>query len=68
MMTSEALLAVMKADQEVKDIDSESVDNFDRTDEELADHDIGFEEGLTGRPNDETKSSAWQRGWADAQE
>jgi hypothetical protein len=68
MMTSEALLAVMRTDQEVKDIDSESVDNLDRTDEELADHDIGFEEGLAGRPNDETKSSAWQRGWADAQE
>ena len=67
-MTSEALLAVTKADHEVKEIDTESLDNSDRIDEELADHDIGFEEGLAGSPNDETKSSAWQRGWADAQE
>ena len=38
------------------------------TDEETADHDLGLEAGLAGKPNDDTKSAAWQRGWADAQE
>jgi hypothetical protein len=37
------------------------------TDEETADHDLGLEAGLAGKPNDDTKSAAWQRGWADAQ-
>jgi hypothetical protein len=39
-----------------------------RTDEEVADYDKGFESGQEGAPNDDTKSEAWQRGWADAQE
>jgi hypothetical protein len=38
------------------------------TDEEIEDHDLGVEAGLTGKPNDGTKSAAWQRGWAAAQE
>ena len=38
------------------------------TDEEIEDHDRGVEAGLAGKPNDDTKSTAWQRGWADAQE
>ena len=38
------------------------------TDEEIEDHDRGVEAGLAGKPNDNTKSAAWQRGWADAQE
>ena len=38
------------------------------TDEEIEDHDRGVEAGLAGKPNDDTKSAAWQRGWADAQE
>jgi hypothetical protein len=40
----------------------------EHTDEEIADHDLGLEAGLAGKPNDDTKSAAWQRGWADAQE
>jgi hypothetical protein len=39
---------------------------YDPTEEETADHDLGFEAGLAGKPKDETKSAAWQRGWADA--
>jgi hypothetical protein len=38
------------------------------TDEEIEDHDRGVEAALAGKPNDSTKSAAWQRGWADAQE
>jgi hypothetical protein len=38
------------------------------TDEEIADHDLGLEAGLAGKPNDDIKSEAWQRGWADAQD
>jgi hypothetical protein len=38
------------------------------TDEEIEDHDLAVEAGLAGKPNDDTKSVAWQRGWADAQE
>jgi hypothetical protein len=38
------------------------------TDEEIVDHDLGLEAGLAGKPNDDRKSAAWQRGWADAQE
>jgi hypothetical protein len=48
--------------------DNEPFDAEVRTDEELADHDLGREAGLAGEPNDDTKSAAWQRGWADAQE
>jgi hypothetical protein len=39
-----------------------------RTEEEIADYDKGFESGQKGGPNDDTKSEAWQRGWAEAQE
>lgn len=39
-----------------------------RTDEEIADYDKGFECGQSGGQNDDTKSAAWQRGWAEAQE
>ena len=39
-----------------------------RTDEEIADYDKGFECGSSGGQNDDTKSHAWQRGWAEAQE
>jgi hypothetical protein len=38
------------------------------TDEEIADYDKGFECGQSGGQNDDTKSEAWQRGWAEAQE
>jgi hypothetical protein len=39
-----------------------------RTDGEREDHIAGFRSGVAGQPNDDTHSSAWQRGWADAQE
>jgi hypothetical protein len=39
-----------------------------RTDDEIADYDKGFECGQNGGQNDDTKSEAWQRGWAEAQE
>jgi hypothetical protein len=39
-----------------------------RTDGEPEDHSAGFRSGVTGQPNDDTHSSALQRGWADAQE
>ncbi|WP_433963684.1 hypothetical protein [Tunturiibacter gelidiferens] len=38
------------------------------TDEEVADYDKGFECGQSGGQNDDTKSQAWQRGWAEARE
>jgi hypothetical protein len=38
------------------------------TDEEITDYDKGFECGQQGGQNDDTKSQAWQRGWAEAQE
>jgi hypothetical protein len=38
------------------------------SDEEVADYDKGFECGQSGGQNDDTKSEAWQRGWAEAQE
>ena len=38
------------------------------TDEEIADHDLGLKAGLAGKPNDDTKSKAWHRRWADAQD
>ena len=40
----------------------------EQTDEEFADHVIGFRAGVAGEPNDDAKSLAWQRGWADSQE
>jgi hypothetical protein len=38
-----------------------------RSEVELIDHLFGFKAGAAGEPNDETKSPAWQRGWADGQ-
>jgi hypothetical protein len=39
----------------------------EHTNEETTDYDDGFKAGFRGRPNDDTKSGAWQRGWAEAQ-
>jgi hypothetical protein len=36
--------------------------------EEIADYDAGFAAGSDGKEPDDTKSLAWQRGWAEAQE
>ena len=38
-----------------------------RTDE-IADYDKGFACGQSGGQNDDKKSQAWQRGWAETQE
>jgi hypothetical protein len=35
---------------------------------EIADRNSGFKAGASGKPNNDKKSEAWQRGWADAQE
>jgi len=48
--------------------DSEPFMLRQRSDEEIADYDKGFECGQSGGQNDDTKSEAWQRGWAEAQE
>jgi hypothetical protein len=42
-------------------------DSIERSEEELIDHLFGFKAGTAGEPKDETRSPAWQRGWADAQ-
>jgi hypothetical protein len=39
-----------------------------RTDEEIADYDKGFMCRQDGGQNDDTKTEAWQRGWAEANE
>jgi hypothetical protein len=40
----------------------------ERTAEEMADYDAGYEAGSEGNQPDDTKSFAWQRGWGEAQE
>ena len=40
----------------------------ERSEQELADYDEGFAAGSQGKEPDDTKSLAWQRGWAEAQE
>jgi hypothetical protein len=42
-------------------------DSSERSEVELIDHLFGFKAGTAGESNDETRSLAWQRGWADAQ-
>jgi hypothetical protein len=49
-------------------LDTEPFMLREHTDEEVADYDDGFKAGFKGRPNDDTKSEAWQRGWGEAQE
>jgi hypothetical protein len=39
-----------------------------RSEEEMNEYDKGFECGQSGGQNDDTKSEAWQRGWAEAQQ
>jgi len=51
-----------------EDNDNEPFMLRQRSDEEIADYDKGFKCGQTGGQNDDTKSEAWQRGWAEAQE
>ena len=49
-------------------LDTEPFMLHQHTDEEVADYDKGFECGQKGGQNDDTKSEAWQSGWAEAQE
>jgi hypothetical protein len=44
------------------------VNESERSADEIADHDAGFDRGSEGRGFDRTKSEAWRRGWADGQE
>jgi hypothetical protein len=39
-----------------------------RSDEEIADYDLGFQAGTNAEEADDTKSEAWQRGRAEARE
>jgi hypothetical protein len=39
----------------------------ERTPEEIADYDAGFQTHTEGGENDDTMSFAWQRGWGEAQ-
>jgi hypothetical protein len=48
--------------------DDQPFNSPDRTDEELVEYDKGVRAGLDGEPLDNTKTEAWRRGWADAQE
>ncbi|WP_433963845.1 hypothetical protein [Tunturiibacter gelidiferens] len=50
------------------DLDTEPFELRRHTDAEIADYDDGFKCGQSGGQNDDTKSAAWQRGWAEAQE
>jgi hypothetical protein len=40
----------------------------ERTQEEMEDYYAGFKAGEAGKEPDDTKTLAWQRGWAQAQE
>jgi hypothetical protein len=40
----------------------------ERTQEEMEDYYFGFKAGEAGKEPDDTKTLAWQRGWAEAQE
>jgi hypothetical protein len=53
---------------ENEDIDTEAFMLRDRSEQDLADYDAGFKVGIEGGSDDATKSIAWQRGWAEAQE
>jgi hypothetical protein len=51
-----------------RDEDEESYLLWERSGEEILDYDAGFTAGQEGRNRDATRSFAWRRGWADAQE
>jgi hypothetical protein len=55
-------------DAKVENIDPGTFLSGKRTEAEIVDHALRLDAGLAGQPNDDTKSLAWQRGWADAQE
>jgi hypothetical protein len=66
-------LTVNLSDPELSGVDA--VPNDDEpfmlrqhSDEDVTDYDDGSKSGYSRRSNDDTKSQAWQRGWAKAQE
>lgn len=65
---SAAAAATIATRYEELALDSVPFGAHEVTDEEIADHDLGLKAGLAGKPNDDTKSKAWHRGWADAQD
>jgi hypothetical protein len=48
--------------------DNQSFKSDPHTDEEMNDYDLGCRARSEGQPNDDTKTPAWQRGWADFSE
>jgi hypothetical protein len=60
--------ALKKAATVNETLDTELFMLRQRSDEEIADYDKGFECGQSVGQNDDTKSEAWQSGWAEAQE
>jgi hypothetical protein len=54
----------------MEDLDDDEVSFLtkNRSEEEIVDYDLGFQAGTEGKPSDDTKSVAWQRGWVEAQE
>ena len=68
-LTKDVMLPIPNVmNPEVMKVDPEPFMSRQNTDEEVADYDDGFKAGFRGRSNDQAKSSAWQRGWAEAQE
>lgn len=51
----------------VPDDDEQPVMLRQHSEEEVTDYDDGFKAGFSGRSNNDSKSQAWQRGWAEAQ-
>ena len=61
----------MRPEEDAMDEPFDDEDPFmlrERSEQELADYDEGFAAGSQGKEPDDTKSLAWQRGWAEAQE
>jgi hypothetical protein len=50
------------------EVDDEPFMLDQHSEEDVTEYDKGFECGQCGGQNDDTKSPAWQRGWAEAQE
>jgi hypothetical protein len=51
-----------------EDIDREPFLMRERTEDEVLDYDRRFVAGSDGKEQEDAKSLAWQRGWAEAQE
>jgi hypothetical protein len=62
----------LKRSQEpcMEDLDDDELPFLSKniSEEEIVDYDLGFLAGTEGKPQDNTKSVSWQRGWAKAQE